>query len=92
MVDYCANPNCLKPLLYLREGTIYIFEETHEDAEASSRRTHQIEHYWLCGGCSHVYRLERTTSSEVRLTAKQTQRFVRERRVDAERLLVAETA
>jgi hypothetical protein len=65
----------MKPLHYLREGTVYIFEIT--DGEASIRRTHQLEHYWLCGECSMDHRLERTPNREVRLVPKQPQRFVR---------------
>jgi hypothetical protein len=91
VVDYCANPNCLKPLHYLREGTIYIFEVT--DAEAGIRSTHQLEHYWLCGECSIEHRLERTPNSELRLTPKQPERFVRRPgRVVTESLLAAKTA
>jgi hypothetical protein len=77
VVDYCANPKCMKPLLYLREGTVYIFEVTEADGEAGMRRTHQLEHYWLCGECSIDHRLERTPKREVRLVPKQLQRFVR---------------
>jgi hypothetical protein len=75
VVDYCANPNCMKPLLYLREGTVYIFEIT--DGDDSARSHHQLQHYWLCGECSMDHRLERTAKREVRLVAKQPQRFVR---------------
>jgi hypothetical protein len=91
VVDYCANPNCMKPLHYLREGTIYIFEVM--DAEAGIRNTHQLEHYWLCGECSIDHRLERTPNSELRLAPKQPERFVRRPSgVVTESLLVAKTA
>ena len=91
MVDYCANPKCMKPLHYLREGTIYIFEVM--DAEAGTRSTHQLEHYWLCGECSIEHRLERTPNSELRLAPKQPERFVRRPAgVVTESLLVAKTA
>jgi hypothetical protein len=92
LVDYCANPNCLKPLLYLREGSIYIFEATDGDLYASSQRSHQLEHYWLCGDCSLVHRLERNSSREIRLIPRKQQRFVRERREEAERLPAAKIA
>ena len=75
MVDYCANPGCMKPLHYLREGTVFIFEVN--DSEAVIQSTHQLEHYWLCGDCSSAYRLERTAEQELRLVPKQPQRFVR---------------
>jgi hypothetical protein len=76
MVDYCANPKCMKPLHYLREGTIFIFEVTDSYADASMQSTHQLDHYWLCGQCSTVHRLERTPNNELRLVPKQS-RFVR---------------
>ena len=63
VVDYCANPKCLKPLHYLREGTIFIFEVVAAETEPGSRSTHQLEHYWLCGECSMVHRLERTPTA-----------------------------
>jgi hypothetical protein len=77
VVDYCANPTCLKPLHYLREGTVYIFEVTDGDGEAGMRRTHRLEHYWLCGECSMEHRLERSLNREVRLAPKQPARFLR---------------
>jgi hypothetical protein len=77
VVDYCANPKCMKPLLYLREGTVYIFETTEAEEGGSARSTHQLQHYWLCGDCSMDHRLERTPKREVRLAPKQAQRFVR---------------
>lgn len=88
-MDYCANPNCKKPLHYLREGTVYIFEVN----DPGIRSTHQLEHYWLCGECSIEHRLERPLNSEPRLVPKQPQRFVR-RPVAAvtENLLTVKTA
>jgi hypothetical protein len=91
VVDYCANPNCMKPLHYLREGTIYIFEVAA--AEAGTRSVHQLEHYWLCGKCSIEHRLERTPNRELRLVPKQPECFVRRPvSVVAESLLAAKTA
>jgi hypothetical protein len=70
VVDYCANPKCMKPLHYLREGTIYIFEVRETDAEVATRSVHHLEHYWLCGECSIAHRLERTPNNELRLVSK----------------------
>ncbi len=67
----------MKPLHYLREGTIYIFEVMETDADVGTRSAHQLEHYWLCGECSIAHRLERTPNNELRLASKQPQRFVR---------------
>lgn len=92
MVDYCANPHCSKPLLYLREGAVYLFEVTDSDGEASARRTHRLEHYWLCGDCSLTHRLERTANGELRLIPKREQRFVRHPRATTQSLLTAKIA
>ncbi|HTW44178.1 MAG TPA: hypothetical protein VMD58_01415 [Acidobacteriaceae bacterium] len=57
MVKHCANPNCGKPLRYLREGRIFVFETKENDNGESIRR---MEHFWLCGTCSKTLRLEMT--------------------------------
>lgn len=57
MVNHCANPKCSKPLHYLREGRIFVFEANDKDGEAPIRR---MEHFWLCGECSQTLRLEKT--------------------------------
>ncbi len=77
MVDYCANPRCMKPLVYLREGTVYIFEIPA--AEPSDPTSHRLEHYWLCGQCAATHLLERTANRELRLVPKESLRFVRRR-------------
>lgn len=56
MLNNCANPKCAKPLHYLREGRIFVFDaEVNGDA-----RVHCMKHYWLCGVCSQTMRLEKT--------------------------------
>jgi len=56
MVNNCANPKCAKPLHYLREGRIFVFDaESDNDAAV-----HRMEHFWLCGVCSQTMRLEKT--------------------------------
>ncbi len=81
----------MKPLHYLREGTIYIFEVAASDGGVQS--THQLEHYWLCGECSAAHRLERTPGKEIRLVPKQPLRFVRRPVVSIpERVVTSKTA
>jgi len=89
MVDYCANPNCMKPLHYLREGTIYIFE-VESAARPGAPRNHRLEHYWLCGDCSASHLLERTPNKELRLVPKESLRFVRQPAVISEPAVVSE--
>lgn len=57
MVKHCANPKCGKPLRYLREGRIFVFETKESCGNGS---VHRMEHFWLCGACSRTFRLEMT--------------------------------
>ena len=59
MLKNCANPQCGKPLHYLREGRIFVFDAVGtEDGDA--RKAHRMEHFWLCGECSKMLMLEQT--------------------------------
>jgi hypothetical protein len=50
---------CAKPLRYLREGRIIVFDiEVQSDADGN--RTRHMEHYWLCGLCAQSFTLART--------------------------------
>lgn len=52
MVDYCVNPGCARPLKYLRDGRIYIFDVGSVQGDPGSKCLRHLEHYWLCGSCS----------------------------------------
>jgi hypothetical protein len=59
MLSKCANPSCSTPLVYLREGKIFMIEAASQPqaaANASSTATpkasNRVEHFWLCGPCS----------------------------------------
>lgn len=54
MVSICANPDCGKPLHYLRDGRIFIFDAPTENTGAAEKRLRHLEHYWLCGECSQT--------------------------------------
>jgi hypothetical protein len=59
MLKSCANPQCAKPLHYLREGRIFVFDAVRtEDGDA--RKAHRMEHFWLCGDCSKTLMMEQT--------------------------------
>ncbi len=71
MVNHCANPQCCKPLHYLREGRVYVFDvTTPSPGERGARR---MEHFWLCGTCSEMFLLEQVEDKSVRI-APRTQR------------------
>lgn len=68
MVKNCANPKCGKPLRYLREGRIFVFNVS------DAKSTHRMEHFWLCGACSKTLRLEMTAQG-VRTVVRHTLEF-----------------
>jgi len=78
----------MKPLHYLREGTIYIFEIV-ESANKDARKGHKLEHYWLCGDCSANHKLERTPEKELRLTSKHSLHYLRRPVEIAEQLIAS---
>jgi hypothetical protein len=68
MVDHCANPACMKPLRYLREGKIYVFQAPSDDLRY--RSGHRLQHHWLCGNCSATLTLERVGNENTRVIPK----------------------
>ncbi len=82
MVNNCANPSCNKPLHYLRDGRIFVFEVTGDAVGADGKRSRHLEHYWLCGDCAPTMVLERHSKDGVQLMPKPV---IRNRREDAVR-------
>lgn len=58
MLAKCANPSCSTPLVYLREGKIFMVESPQPQLELLSatptkpKAANRVEHFWLCGPCS----------------------------------------
>ena len=56
MLAKCANPSCSTPLVYLREGKIFMVESPQPQFEvlnaAKPKASNRVEHFWLCGPCS----------------------------------------
>jgi len=57
MLSKCANPSCSTPLVYLREGKIFMIESPQQArpalvTPASPKPQNRVEHFWLCGPCS----------------------------------------
>ncbi len=69
MVNHCANPQCCKPLHYLREGRVYVFDVTHP-VSGAERPTRRMEHFWLCGDCSDAFLLEQVEDRSVRISPR----------------------
>jgi hypothetical protein len=70
MVSNCANPKCAKPLHYLREGRIFLFNVQGSSVKSSGeKQSHQLEHYWLCGACSQKF-VVKDLSDDIRLVPR----------------------
>ncbi len=61
MLSQCANANCSKPFLRLREGKLFLVETERvtKQGEAAAppfvrarQLRRQVEHYWLCDECA----------------------------------------
>ena len=70
LTTQCANPQCFKELLYLREGRLELLElEPHADDQlrlddgAFAMRPLPSKCFWLCGECAITYILKRWTAS-----------------------------
>jgi hypothetical protein len=79
MLNNCANPKCAKPLHYLREGRVFVFEVPDPTARKSvdGKRARRLEHYWLCGDCSQTLMLELTVETGISLVPKPSLRVRR---------------
>jgi hypothetical protein len=70
MVSNCANPDCSKPLLYLRDGRIYVFDTTAGAIGSDGKHQRRLEHYWLCGACAKTLVLVRDTQGSIHILSK----------------------
>jgi hypothetical protein len=61
MLSHCANTDCHKPFLRLREGKLFLVETDRltKRGEPSvppfvraRQQPRQVEHYWLCDECA----------------------------------------
>lgn len=66
MLSHCANPQCSKPFLRLRQGKLFLVEaergappgELAAPALAQMRpQARRVERYWLCDECAEVWTL-----------------------------------
>jgi hypothetical protein len=71
MVNHCANPECCKPLHYLRDGRIFVFDVPDPLAQVKGGKiVRRMEHFWLCGDCSESFTLEQSSEKTVRLSPR----------------------
>jgi hypothetical protein len=66
MLSHCANPQCKKPFLRLRQGKLFLVETESAampgDVRAASSRamrllSRRVDRYWLCDECAVVWTL-----------------------------------
>ena len=77
LTTQCANPQCFKELLYLREGRLELLElEAHanelfppEDG-AFAMRPVPSKLFWLCGDCAQTHMVKRWTASGLVVVAR----------------------
>src|SRR3954470_8284530 len=79
MVSNCANPKCSKPLVYLREGRIFVFDVPLQrlPEEGTGRGSHRLEHFWLCGECSQTMILQQAGDRSIQLIPRRVPREAR---------------
>jgi hypothetical protein len=65
MVSQCANPECRRELVYLRDGKIYRF------VLATNAGGKRLEHFWLCGECSKTMRMIHVNQSEAKIVLRE---------------------
>lgn len=74
MLSHCANPNCKKPLHYLREGKVFLFSRKNSPKQ-NSKPFQLLEHYWLCGECARLWTLTMDGDHGIQLTERARTRF-----------------
>ena len=66
MLSHCANEQCHKPFLRLREGKLFLVETERltKPGESSAppfvrakQHPRRVEHYWLCNDCAGEWTL-----------------------------------
>jgi hypothetical protein len=66
MLSRCANSDCRKPFLKLREGKLFLVETERLTKPGESvpppfvrarRARRYVEHFWLCEACAERYTL-----------------------------------
>lgn len=76
MLSKCANPSCSTPLVYLREGKIFMMEHVPgpQPVKAADQGKQvspsRVEHFWLCGPCSAEMTLVYDRNGEVLVLPK----------------------
>ncbi len=64
MLSHCANSQCLKPFLRLREGRLFLVETQNVTKKGGTppiprdrKPPQRVERFWLCDRCASVWTL-----------------------------------
>ena len=78
MLSQCANSQCGKPFLRLRDGKLFLVETERVTKPGESaappfvrarQQQRQVEHYWLCDDCAAQWTLVYDRENGVALVA-----------------------
>ena len=75
MLSHCANSECSKPFLRLREGRLFLVETGSAEPMRLAKRgaplerkaPKRVEHFWLCDQCASLWTLVPHTSQGIAL-------------------------
>jgi hypothetical protein len=56
MLSHCLNPSCNAQFHYLHEGRVFAVDHILDSPDGSEPQ-HFVEHYWLCGACSFLFKV-----------------------------------
>ena len=85
MMNECFNPQCRKPLHYLREGRVFVFGVKSDGGNGEPAR---LEHYWLCGACAQTHGLAQDEAG-IRMVKRNQVRWNRERELVDQRAMAS---
>jgi hypothetical protein len=87
MLAKCANPTCSTPLVYLREGKIFMVESPQSKFDVLNptkpKSSNRVEHFWLCGPCSNEMTITYDRQRGVEIIHKPVGKAPRARRAAA---------
>jgi hypothetical protein len=70
MISHCSNPECGKPLRYLRDGRVVRMIRPRETSGPSLPANPGVEHFWLCGDCYRCYDFSFLPNGSVRVNRR----------------------
>ena len=88
MLAKCANPACSTPLVYLREGKIFMVDspqqfELRGALPTERKAANRVEHFWLCGPCSSDMTLTYDRERGIQIVRKALEKVALVRRAAA---------